>query len=92
MNQVRSHKVGLVLGGLLAIVHAVWAIMVLTGIAKPFIDWILSLHFLSFQYEVSPFSFGKAVLLVIVTAAIGYLFGWILGWLWNLAHRTSHGV
>lgn len=91
MNQVHSHKVGLVFGGLLAIWHAIWAAMVLVGLAKPFMDWILGLHFLNFQYSINPFSFFNALLLVIVTGIIGYLVGYVCGWLWNFAHRASHG-
>ena len=90
MNQVHSHKVGLVFGGLLAIWHAIWALMVLIGIAKPFLDWIFGLHFLNIQYGINPFAFGNALMLVVVTGIIGYLMGYVLGWLWNLAHRTAH--
>lgn len=90
MNQANAHKVGLVFGGMLAIWHAVWAIMVLVGVAKPFLDWILGLHFLNLQYSISSFSFGKAILLVIVTAIFGYIVGYLLGWFWNLAHGTAH--
>lgn len=92
MNKVNANKVGLVVGGLMAIVHAVWSLMVLVGLAKPFMDWIFTLHFMSFQYSINPFSFGNAVMLVIVTGIIGYLMGWVLGWLWNIAHRASHQV
>jgi hypothetical protein len=91
MNKVSSNKVGLAFGGMLGIVHAVWALMILLGIAKPFMDWILGLHFLSFQYDVEPFIFSSALLLVLVTSLLGYLMGYVAGWLWNLAHRTSHG-
>lgn len=76
----------------MAIVHAVWSLMVLVGLAKSFMDWIFNLHFMSFQYSINPFSFGNAVMLVIVTGIIGYLMGWVLGWLWNIAHRASHQV
>lgn len=91
MNQVNSHKVGLVFGGVLAIFHAVWATIVLVGWAKPFMDWILSLHFLTFQYSINAFSLANALMLVVVTGIIGYAIGYLAGWLWNLAHRSAHG-
>lgn len=91
MNQVSAHKVGLVFGGTMAIWHAIWAFMVFLKLAKPFLDWILGLHFLNFQYSINPFAFLKALILVIVTGVIGYIMGYICGWLWNLAHRTAHG-
>ncbi|MFH1392978.1 MAG: hypothetical protein ABIG73_01155 [Patescibacteria group bacterium] len=76
---------------MMAIVHAVWSLMVLLGMAKLFMDWILGLHFLSFQYSIDPFAFLSALMLVIVAGVFGYIVGYIFGWLWNLAHRTSHG-
>ncbi len=92
MNQLNLHKMGLVFGGLLGVWHAIWATMVFLGIAKPFLDWILNLHFLNFQYSIAPFSFSNAIVLVIATFVIGYSIGIIFGWLWNLAHRTMHGM
>ena len=91
MNKVNANKVGLTVGGMIAIVHAVWALMVFFGMAKPFMDWLLDLHFMTFQYSVNPFEFGRAIMLVIATGVIGYLMGYVLGWLWNTAHRASHG-
>lgn len=90
MNKINSHKIGLVFGGVMAIWHAMWATMVLLGMAKPFMDWILGLHFLSFDYGVNDFSLSNALMLIIVTGIIGYIVGYIFGWLWNLAHKTSH--
>ena len=92
MNQVRAHNVGLVFGGLLAIWHAIWATMVLVGMAKPFLDWIFGLHFLDFQYGINPFSLSNALMLVVGTGVIGYIFGYILGWLWNLVHSKAHAL
>lgn len=91
MHHANSHKVGLVFGGLMAIWHAAWAILVMLGLAKQFMDWIFQLHFMSFQYNIEPFSFGNALMLVIVTGIIGYLMGYVLAWLWNWAHKTAHG-
>ena len=92
MNQVSSHKVGLVVGGTLAIWHAIWSLMVLAGVAKPFLDWILGLHFMVFQYNVNPFDLLTAITLIVTTGIIGYIMGYLIGWLWNLAHRTAHGI
>ena len=88
MIQVSANKVGLVFGGLLAIVHAIWALMVLLGLAKVLLDFIFGLHFIDLQYSVNPFSVGNALMLIIVTGVIGYLMGYVLGWLWNFAHRA----
>lgn len=90
MKNVSYHKLGVVLGGFLALFHAIWALLVLTGVAKPLLDWILGMHFLNFTYSIDPFSLGKALMLVIITGVVGYLCGLIIGWLWNLAHKASH--
>lgn len=91
MNKVNAHKVGLAFGGLLGIWHTAWVLMVFTGMAKGFMDWIFSLHFLNFQFSIAPFSFGNAIMLIIVTSIFGYILGGVFGWLWNFAHSTSHG-
>ena len=92
MNTINSHKIGLVFAGLMAIWHAMWSIMVLVGFAKPFMDFILGLHFMTFQYNINPFNLLNALMLIIVTGIIGYIMGYIFGWLWNMAHRASHGA
>ena len=90
MNQVHAHKVGLVFGGLLAISHIVWALLVFLGLAKSFLDWIFGLHFLNVQYAIDPFSFGNALTLVVATGIVGYLVGYVAGSLWNLVHGSAH--
>lgn len=90
MNKISSNKVGIVLGAMLALFHALWALMVLVGVAKPFMDWILGLHFLNFTYSVNPFSLGRALLLIIVTGIFGYIFGFVIAWIWNIVHKASH--
>ncbi len=90
MNRINAHEVGMVFGGLMAIWHAMWAVLVALGIAQAFMTWIFGLHFINMQFSINPFSLGNAVLLVIVTGVIGYVMGFILGWLWNMAHRRAH--
>ncbi|OHA92160.1 MAG: hypothetical protein A3J09_01565 [Candidatus Zambryskibacteria bacterium RIFCSPLOWO2_02_FULL_51_21] len=90
MTKVKVHKAGLAVGGFLAIVHAAWALMVLSNTAKPSLDFIFGLHFLNFQYSINAFSFPTAAGLVIVTGIIGYVFGAVLGWVWNMVHGSSH--
>lgn len=91
MTAIRIHQTGLAFGGFLALFHALWALLVLLGIAEPLLDWILRLHFFEMSYELAPFSFGNALLLVIVTGIIGYIFGCVFGWLWNMLHGAAHG-
>lgn len=90
MEKLCAHKVGLVLGGIAAICHAVWAGMVFIGFAKPYLDWILGMHFLSFEYTVNEFVFINALMLVIATGVVGYIIGCVFGWFWNFVHRAPH--
>ncbi len=89
MSNTNAHKVGLVIGGAFAVVHTVWVLMVLTGVAKPLLNFAMGLHFMNFQYDVLPFSWGSALTLIVVTGIIGYLVGCVLGFLWNKVHGAS---
>lgn len=89
MNKLNAHKTGLAFGGLLGIWHVIWATLIATGAAKGMMDWIFSLHFLRIQYEIMPFSFATAAVLVIVTSLFGYILGCVFGWLWNLVHSAK---
>ena len=90
MQKVHSHKVGLVFGGLFALGHALWALMVFLGFAKPLLDFIFCLHFLRVQFDIPPFDLGNAIMLVIVTGIIGYIIGRVFCVLWNYVHGTAH--
>ncbi|HWI14187.1 MAG TPA: hypothetical protein VNT02_08030 [Burkholderiales bacterium] len=81
--RLRPASVGLAFGLFLAGFHALWAILVLIGAAQPVMDFIFRLHMIRPPYVVDPFSFGSATALVIVTGLIGFISGWVLGWLWN---------
>ena len=81
--ELNKKGVALALGLLMALWHAVWALMVLFGWAQGFYDWILSLHFISLPLVILPFHLGTAVLLVIVTFIVGYIIGWIFAAIWN---------
>ncbi len=74
----------------MALGHVIWSLLAAVDLAKPFLDWILSLHFLNFQYSLNPFSFSHALMLVVVAGIVGYIVGCVVGWLWNTVHRMSH--
>lgn len=80
MNKTRA---GLILGAFLGLFHLVWAIMVAIGFAQAILDFIYKIHFLNNPFTIQAFSIGNAVLLVLVTAAVGFVGGWILAFLWN---------
>lgn len=88
MNSLDKNKSGVVFGVFLGLCHAFWAFLVLIGLAQPIMDWIFGLHFIHPPYTIGNFAWGTAILLVIVTTAIGYVLGWVFAALWNWLHRS----
>lgn len=88
MNHVNPNKTGMALGAFAGLAHLLWSVLVATNLAQVWIDWIFRLHMVESQFQVGEFSLGTAVTLVVVTAIVGYVVGWVLGHLWNWAHRN----
>ena len=83
MHELHKNTVGLIVGSFAGLWHAVWAILVATGSAKPVVDWALNLHHISVAYTIAPFDFGPALFLVLVAFLIGFAVGWIFTAIWN---------
>lgn len=83
MNRLNKNKTGLAIGSFYAVFHFGWAVMVAAGIAKPFADWVLSLHFMTLTYSINAFQIGTAALLVVYAFAAGYVLGWGFAAVWN---------
>lgn len=90
MANISKAKTGLVLGSLLGIFHLSWALLVASGFAQSFIDWIFRLHFIQPPYTITTFHVGTALGLIAVTFSIGYLLGWLFGAIWNRIYRDSN--
>jgi hypothetical protein len=87
MGTISPNKVGLALGALIGGWHVLWALLVAFGWAQWVLNFVLWIHFLKLPYTVGPFSAGIAGVLVLVTASVGYVFGYVFGVLWNWIHR-----
>ena len=87
MGAINPNRAGLVLGALLGSWHLTWAVLVAVGFAQPLIDFLFWIHFIKPVYAVEPFEIGRAVILVLVTACIGYVVGLAFALLWNRLHR-----
>ena len=86
-----KNKTGLSLGILFAIVHAVWilAVAVMPGTLQNFLDWMFKLHYIESVWVLTSFNWLNALLLLIVTFVAGYILGWVFALAHNLHHKTE---
>jgi hypothetical protein len=87
MQTINANKAGLAFGVLLGGWHLVWVLLVVVGWAQPMLDFIFWLHLIKPVYMIEPFALGRAVGLVVLTAVVGYVGGWLFGLVWNRLHR-----
>jgi hypothetical protein len=81
------NKVGLVIAALIAGWHVIWSVLVLIGWAQPILDFVFWAHMIKPVYFVKPFDLMAAVVLIVITAVIGYIFGFMGAIIWNRLHR-----
>ena len=81
------NKVGLVIAALIGGWHLVWSLLVLIGWAQPILDFIFWAHMIKPVYFIKQFDLLAAVTLMVMTAVIGYVFGFLGGIIWNRLHR-----
>jgi len=84
---LNKNKVGIALGGFLAIFHAVWAILVASNLAQGLMNLVFKLHMMNNPIVIQDFNLGLAVGLVVFTAVFGYIIGWVFAWIYNWAYR-----
>lgn len=89
MEIINKNKTGLTFGLLMGSFHLFWSILVALRIAQVLLDFILTVHMLSAPITVMPFSLVKALALIIVTFAIGYVFGWLMAFFWNKCFKEK---
>jgi len=62
--------------------------MIALGLGQMIVDFIFWAHMLHMQIIVGPFDMMATVVLVICTAVLGYVFGYVGGIVWNKVHRV----
>jgi hypothetical protein len=88
MNAVLNpHRTGLVLGLFSAGLHALWSVLVATGLAQPLVDFFFRMHFVEPVFRIQSFELLRALVLVTMMAAILYATGVVLAVLWNALQR-----
>lgn len=87
MKEMNVQKAALTLGVFIGGWHLVWSVLVLLGWAQPLLDFIFWVHMIANPYQVTGFDLTRAVLLIVVTFAVGYIGGWVFATLWNKMHK-----
>jgi hypothetical protein len=83
MSNIHPNRAGLILAMMAGGIHAIWSLIVAMGWGQALINFILWVHFIKPVYEIEPFNIVTALLLVLVTASIGYAVGNGFAMLWN---------
>ena len=81
------NRTGVVLGSLFGAMHLGWVVLVASGVAQPVADFVFWLHFIRPVWVIEAFEPFRALGLVVLTAAIGYLIGGAFALIWNHIHR-----
>ena len=68
--------------------HLCWSILVALGWAQPVIDFVFWMHFIKPIYVIEPFEIGKAAILLVTTAGIGFVIGSAFALVWNALHKA----
>jgi len=89
MRTINPVKSGFALAALFGLWHLLWAICVGVGFAQLLINFVFWLHFLNSPFAVAAFHWSTALLLVLVTSAIGFFFGFVFALVWNWLHRAE---
>ncbi len=87
-RSMNVNKAGLVLGAVIGGWHLCWAMLVALGLAQPVIDFVFWMHFIKPIYVIEPFEITRAAILVIVTAALGFVIGSVFAMVWNAVHKA----
>jgi hypothetical protein len=88
MRAIHPIRAGVTLAVLIGGWHAVWAGLVAFGWAQPIIDFVFWMHFIKPVYVVGSFNLGIALILIGVTTVVGFLVGYVFGFVWNRLHPS----
>ncbi len=80
---LNTSKVALTLSLLVGGAHVVWSVLVALGFAQSLMDFVFWAHMVGSPFQVTGFDITAAGLLVVVTAGIGYIIGWVFATIWN---------
>lgn len=82
------NSVGLVFAVVFGGLHLLWSLIVLVGVGQPLYDFIMWAHMIHVPIIIGPFDLVASVILIIVTAVIGYILGNMVARVWNHLHTA----
>jgi len=77
-------KPALVVAIFIAVIHALWALLVAIGVGETYLNWIFPLHFLNNVYSVSDFNIMTAIILVIIAFVFSYIAALLFAIIWKM--------
>lgn len=83
MRHIVPFNAGMSVGSVVGLWHLMWVSLVALGGAKPFMDFVLRLHFIEIEYQLAPFDGQTAMTLIVITFSIGMLLGVAFALIWN---------
>ena len=86
VGNLSPHKTGMALGALIGGWHLLWAVIVAAGWGQLLLDFVFWMHFMKPAFLIDSFSLIRSVVLIAVTAAGGYGFGYVGAAIWNRLH------
>jgi hypothetical protein len=89
MRTISANKSGIAVGLVLGGYHLVWSLLVAVGWGQAIIDFIMWMHFIKPVFLIETFSIGRAAILVIATALVGYVIGSTFAIVWNRMHDDN---
>ncbi len=84
---INQKKFALTIGTFAAVMHAIWSIIVALGFGQWWINFAASMHFMSDTVTVLPFSFSRAIGLIVLAFFMGYIVSSIFASIWNKVHK-----
>jgi hypothetical protein len=86
VSHLNPFKVGVVLGAVTGSFHLCWSILVAIGWAPAVIDFVFWAHFIRPIYVIEPFEVSRAIALLVLTTAVGFVVGLAFALGWNMLH------
>lgn len=82
-EKLNLKKAAITLGIVFAAWHLGWVLSILV-LGSPFLNWIMSLHFISMALPIAPFDLATIITGVIGAFLCGAITGAIFAYVWNM--------